>query len=158
MNEDGRAVRNGKKRMMTRSNDVLTETGNQFSNLHFDRYYGAVKILPVRMGAPLSHSHKSILKKARRIGGRAETKLGILKQPRDVTTEADVVYTDVLVSMGQEKERQRRMRMLRRYQINPALLKIPADEIVVMRCIPAHGDQTTDPVTKVPQSLVCAQT
>jgi ornithine carbamoyltransferase len=60
--------------------------------------------------------------------------------------------------MDQEKERQRRMRMLRRYQINSVLLKIPADEIVVMSCIPAHGDQTTDHVMKVPQSLVCAQT
>jgi ornithine carbamoyltransferase len=93
---------------------------------------------PVGLRAPLSHPNKALLKKAREIGERTEMKLSIVKQPRDAATGADVLYTDVLVSMGQEKERQRRMRTFRGYQINSALLKIAADEAVVMRCIPAH--------------------
>jgi ornithine carbamoyltransferase len=107
---------------------------------------------------PGHHPNRAILEKAKEIGERTGAKLGIVKQPRDAARGADVLYTDVWVSVGQEKERQRRMRTFRGYQINSALVKVAAEDAVVMHCLPAHrGLEITDLVMEGPQSLVWTQ-
>ena len=58
--------------------------------------------------------------------------------------DADIIYTDVWVSMGEEEEREKRLKDLAGYQINKELLKKAGKRAVVMHCLPAHrGEEIT---------------
>lgn len=81
----------------------------------------------------------------------------IVRDPREAAEGAHVLYTDVWTSMGQEKERQKRLRAFRRYQINSELLAA-SPEAVVMHCLPAHrGEEITSEVLDGPNSIVLDQ-
>lgn len=78
--------------------------------------------------------------------------------PRQAVRGADVVYTDVWTSMGQERERAKRLRVFRPYQVNAALLKLAKPTCRVMHCLPAHrGEEITDEVMEGTRSLVFEQ-
>ena len=78
--------------------------------------------------------------------------------PRAALRGADVVYTDVWVSMGKERERAKRLKAFRLYQLNRALLKAAKPGCRIMHCLPAHrGEEITDEVMESPQSLILAQ-
>jgi ornithine carbamoyltransferase len=101
---------------------------------------------------------KGILQKAIEIGKGSGAKLDVVRHPKDAAENADVLYTDVWVSMGEEKERQKRMRVFRDYQINAKLLRVAAENVIVMHCLPAHrGLEITDDVIEGKQSVVWAQ-
>jgi ornithine carbamoyltransferase len=102
--------------------------------------------------------NKTILRKANEISETTGAKLSIVRKPSDSITGADVLYTDVWISMGQEKEQKRRMKAFDGYQINSALLKTAAQDAVVMHCLPAHrGLEITDVVLEGKQSLAWTQ-
>ena len=78
--------------------------------------------------------------------------------PRRAVRGADVAYTDVWVSMGQEPERARRLRTFKPYQLNRALLREARPGCRVMHCLPAHrGEEITDEVMESPRSLIFEQ-
>jgi ornithine carbamoyltransferase len=71
---------------------------------------------------------------------------------------ADVIYTDVWTSMGQEQESERRRAMFAGFQINAELLQAAPSHAKVMHCLPAHrGDEITDDVMDGPQSVILLQ-
>lgn len=71
---------------------------------------------------------------------------------------ADVLYTDVWTSMGEEAERDIRLKALHDYQINQALLDVARPECIVLHCLPAHrGEEITDDVIEGPHSVVFDQ-
>ena len=71
---------------------------------------------------------------------------------------ADVLYTDVWTSMGEEAERDIRFAALHEYQINQALLDVARPECIVLHCLPAHrGEEITDDVIEGPHSVVFDQ-
>ena len=71
---------------------------------------------------------------------------------------ADVIYTDVWTSMGQEAEREERLRQFAPYQVNASLLKKAPKHCKVLHCLPAHrGEEITDEVIDGPQSAVFDQ-
>ena len=71
---------------------------------------------------------------------------------------ADVLYTDVWTSMGEEAERDIRFKALHNYQINQALLDVARPECIVLHCLPAHrGEEITDEVIEGPHSVVFDQ-
>lgn len=81
----------------------------------------------------------------------------LLNSPAEAVEGADVVYTDVWASMGQENESAKRRAIFQPYQINSELLS-KAPQAVVMHCLPAHrGDEITDAVIDGPQSVVYDQ-
>jgi ornithine carbamoyltransferase len=81
--------------------------------------------------------------------------LEIVEDPRQGVKGADVIYTDVWTSMGQEKEAAQRREIFRSYQINAALLAETPSHAVVMHCLPAHrGEEITNEVMESPRSLV----
>ena len=89
------------------------------------------------------------------LGGGA---LYLTEDPVMAVTGADVVYTDVWTSMGQEAESERRRRVFPPYQINAALLARARADAIVMHCLPAHrGDEITDEVADGPQSVIFDQ-
>jgi ornithine carbamoyltransferase len=75
--------------------------------------------------------------------------------PREAVRGADVVYADVWTSMGQEAEKERRLKAFGRYQINDDLMKLANRTAIFMHCLPAHrGEEVTDSVIDGPQSVV----
>jgi len=82
----------------------------------------------------------------------------IVRDPCVAAQEADVLYTDVWTSMGQEKEQARRKKTLAVYQVNSRLLAMAHPDAIVMHCLPAHrGQEITDEVLDGPQSVVLDQ-
>ena len=83
--------------------------------------------------------------------GRVE----IHRDPLGAAKGADVLYTDVWASMGQEAEREKRLPIFRGYQINAEVLARAARNAVVLHCLPAHrGEEITEEVIEGPQSAV----
>lgn len=95
-----------------------------------------------------------VIAKVRKLGGR----LTITPDAREAATGADVLYTDVWVSMGQEAEREQRQEAFARYQVSETLLGFAKPSAVVMHCLPAHrGEEITDSVLDGPRSIVLDQ-
>lgn len=92
--------------------------------------------------------------------GKKESKEGIsyYLDPMDAVKNADVLYTDVWVSMGQESEYDERKKIFKNYQINKRLLKEAKKNAIVMHCLPAHrGEEITSDVIDGLQSVVIDQ-
>jgi len=99
-----------------------------------------------------------ILATARRIAKDRGSKIHVADDSVAGVQRADVVYTDVWVSMGQEREKEEREKVFRRYQVNAKLLDHAKKDAVVMHCLPAHrGLEITDEVMDGPQSIVFDQ-
>jgi len=99
-----------------------------------------------------------ILKQAQKIALETGSKLEIVRSPEIASKDADILYTDVWVSMGEEKEKEKRLKTFKGYQINSDLLSIAAEDAVVMHCLPAHrGLEITDDVIEGKQSIVWLQ-
>jgi len=90
-----------------------------------------------------------------RAGGAGISRIEVMRDPFEAAEGADVLYTDVWVSMGQEEERARRQTAFERYQINEALLAVAKRDCLVMHCLPAHrGEEITQYVLEGPHSIV----
>lgn len=99
--------------------------------------------------------HTDILSTARE---SAKSEILILRDPREAAGMADVIYTDVWVSMGQEKETEEKKDKLKAYQVNDALLSCAKKDVIVLHCLPAHrGEEITDEIIDGPHSLVFEQ-
>jgi ornithine carbamoyltransferase len=78
--------------------------------------------------------------------------------PREAAEGADVLYTDVWTSMGQEEERERRLRDLDGFGIDDELVRLAGENAIVLHCLPAHyGEEITEDVLYGPQSAVWDQ-
>jgi ornithine carbamoyltransferase len=89
--------------------------------------------------------------------GIAEAPEGVVlhRDPIEAVGDADVIYTDVWASMGQEVEREERMKRFQGYQVNQALLNRAKKDVIVMHCLPAHrGEEITAEVIDGPRSVV----
>jgi ornithine carbamoyltransferase len=91
---------------------------------------------------------------ARETGGSVE----LTDDPRAAAERADVLYTDVWTSMGQDEERERRLKDLVGYGIDADLVSLAGDDAVVLHCLPAHyGEEITEDVLYGPRSAVWDQ-
>jgi ornithine carbamoyltransferase len=91
---------------------------------------------------------------AREAGGAVE----LSHDPREAAQGADVLYTDVWTSMGQEEEKERRLRDLAGFGIDDELVGLAGDEAIVLHCLPAHyGEEITEDVLYGRQSAVWDQ-
>jgi ornithine carbamoyltransferase len=82
----------------------------------------------------------------------------ITNDPREAVTGADVVYTDVWASMGQETETGKRSEIFRNFQVNGALFSLAKRDAIFMHCLPAHrGDEVTPEVIDSSRSVVFQQ-
>lgn len=88
----------------------------------------------------------------------ADTQVEMIEDPIAAVSGADIIYTDVWTSMGQEAETERRLQVFPPYQINQALVNHARPDCLVMHCLPAHrGEEITDEVADGPNSVLFPQ-
>jgi ornithine carbamoyltransferase len=99
-----------------------------------------------------------LVARAREITQATGGGLALGNDPRAAVKGADVIYTDVWISAGQEEQATRRRRDFVGFQVNDELLAEAAEEAIVMHCLPAHrGEEITDEVLDGPHSVVLDQ-
>ncbi|MBI4391621.1 MAG: ornithine carbamoyltransferase [candidate division NC10 bacterium] len=97
----------------------------------------------------------SILHQAREDAKGTGACIQVLHDPAAAARGADVIYTDVWTSMGQEEERAKRVKVFQPFQVNRALVSLARPDVLVMHCLPAHrGEEITDEVIDGPHSVV----
>jgi ornithine carbamoyltransferase len=95
-----------------------------------------------------------IVAQARKLGG----KVTIINDAETAAKDADILYADVWVSMGDEDERAQRLHDLAPYQINSKLVGLAKSDVIVMHCLPAHrGEEISAEVMDGPHSVVFDQ-
>ncbi|MFZ2323626.1 MAG: ornithine carbamoyltransferase, partial [Ignavibacteriaceae bacterium] len=91
--------------------------------------------------------NKDIVDDAKKFAKYMGSKVEILDDPIAAVKNADIVYTDVWASMGQESEAAERRKKFMKYQVNPKLVKNAKDDYLFMHCLPAHrGDEVVNEV------------
>jgi ornithine carbamoyltransferase len=120
---------------------------------------GAKVGMHVAVGCPKGYEpdHR-IIEAAKEEGLQTGARIEITHDPKIAAKDADVIYTDVWISMGQEHEHQPRMAALAPYQVNRQLMQQAKPNALVMHCLPAHrGEEITEDVLDGPQSVVLDQ-
>jgi ornithine carbamoyltransferase len=132
---------------------VFIGDGNNMVNSWME----AAAILPINftLACPQGYEpNPEIEQRARQNGAR----IIITHSVKEAASEADVIYTDVWASMGQEEEFARRARVFNRFQVNDQVLSMAKAGALVMHCLPAHrGQEITHEVLEGPQSIVFDQ-
>jgi ornithine carbamoyltransferase len=128
------------------------------NNVCHELMFGAVKLgLRMSVASPEGYAPKDMLVK---IASREAQKLGrpaveITSDPMEAVAGADVVYTDVWASMGQEEEAETRAQAFDGYQVTPETMAAAAPDALFMHCLPAHrGEEVAAEVVDGPQSVV----
>ena len=113
----------------------------------------------MNVAAPKGYEpRQDILIRANEIAEKTGARLKISVSPKEAAAGADILYTDVWVSMGEENEEKTKMKTFQGFQINADLLRIAAKDAAVMHCLPAHrGLEITNDVIEGPQSIVWQQ-
>ena len=99
-----------------------------------------------------------IVAKAKKLGESSGSMVEVTNDPAKAVSGADIVYTDVWTSMGQEKEKALRVKAFQGFKIDERLMKKAKKDALFMHCLPAHrGEEVTDEVLDGPQSIVFDQ-
>jgi ornithine carbamoyltransferase len=102
--------------------------------------------------------NEEIVAQAQRIAAKQGKTIEVLEDPMKGVEYADVIYTDVWVSMGDEAQEEERKRVFGPYQVNEALVATAKGDAIVMHCLPAHrGLEITDDIMDGTQSVVFDQ-
>jgi len=120
---------------------------------------GSILGLDVSVGTPKGFEPmKEVVEMALNFAKKSGSKIEIVNDPKEAAKDADVLYTDVWASMGQEAEHDKRVEIMKPFQINSDILKYAKEDAIVMHCLPAHrGEEITDEVLDGPHSVVFDQ-
>jgi ornithine carbamoyltransferase len=112
-----------------------------------------------RMASPAAYGLKdNILNSAKEYAAASGNTLFLTQDPRQAVVGADIVYTDVWTSMGQENETEKRRQAFAGYQVNTQLMSLAKEDAIFMHDLPAHrGEEVTDDVMDGSQSVVFEQ-
>ncbi len=130
------------------------------NNVYNSLVYGGIKLgVNVTIGAPeVYQPSEDFLKVVKPQAEAAGVELAITNDPEKAVAGADIIYTDVWASMGQEDERQVRLKAFQPYQVNEKLMSVAGPQARFMHCLPAHrGEEVTDEVADSEASIIFDQ-
>jgi ornithine carbamoyltransferase len=130
------------------------------NNVCHSLLYGSAKVgMNMNLAVPKGYQPQDfILREAKSLAQKSGAKINLFSKPEEAVKNADVIYTDVWASMGQEKEAKKRKAAFKRYQINKKLLSQAKRGCLIMHCLPAHrGEEITDEVIDSKHSIVFDQ-
>jgi ornithine carbamoyltransferase len=138
---------------------TLTFVGDGNNVAHSLLLGGAMSGMNVRVATPVGFEPiPQVVQRAKEIATEADATVEVTNDPVAASTGADVLYTDVWASMGQEAEASERTLVFRQFQIDQAAVDRAADEVIVLHCLPAHrGQEITDDVLDGSHSAVWDQ-
>ena len=112
--------------------------------------------MDVAVASPAGYEpHPGVVTLAQRMAAETGSQIEIGNDPAALVRDADVIYTDVWASMGQEAEAELRKARFAGFQINESLVSLARPEALVMHCLPAHrGEEITDGVADGPNSAL----
>jgi len=112
--------------------------------------------IDVSVATPKGYKPKGqIVKEAEQEAAKSGSVISFTNNPAQAVKGADIIYTDVWTSMGQEKEYKKRLKAFKGFQINKKLVLLANKGCLVMHCLPAHrGEEITDEVLDGPNSIV----
>jgi len=115
--------------------------------------------MTITLGCPSGYQpDQHVVDLARLQAAKTGAVIELGQDPHVAVKEADVVYADVWISMGREREQARRLRVFAPYQVNSRLVARAKPDAIVMHCLPAHrGEEITADVLEGPQSVVIDQ-
>lgn len=128
------------------------------NNVAHSLMFGAGKMgMDLRVACPPGFEpFPQVIERARELTGSSGGRLLVTSDPREAAREAEVLYTDVWVSMGQEGNRS--IDPFAGFQIGPELIDLADEEVVLMHCLPAHrGEEITADAIDGPRSIVWDQ-
>jgi ornithine carbamoyltransferase len=127
--EQGKALKGMKVAFIGDGNNVATAWAFAAAKLGFT----------LTVASPKGYElHSAVLAEAKPFCQASGGKIELVEDPMAAAVGADIVYTDVWTSMGQESERGERLAAFARYQVGEALMKKAKPDAVVMHCLPAH--------------------
>ncbi len=115
--------------------------------------------MKIRVASPRGYEpDKALIERGRLLAKETGATIEILDDPREAVRDADVVYTDVWTSMGQEGEEEDRKDVFHGYQINQELMGRAKADAIILHCLPAHrGEEITEEMIESPQSAIFDQ-
>jgi ornithine carbamoyltransferase len=122
-------------------------------------YAAALAGLHLTVSSPKDYQlSQPVLDEARRLALGGKGRVDLVADPAEAVKGADMVYTDVWASMGQEDEKETRLAAFSRYQVNAALMSHAKKEAVVMHCLPAHrGEEISAEIMEKHQQTIFGQ-
>lgn len=137
----------------------LVYVGDGNNVLHSLLLGGAAVGMDVTACTPEGYeADQKIFQKAVEIGKETGAQISQEHKPEDAVKGATIIYTDVWISMGDEEEKERRLKAFEGYEVNDALVSLASDEVIVMHCLPAHrGMEISASVMDGPNSVVFDQ-
>ena len=130
------------------------------NNVAHSLMFGGVKLgMDVRVACPEGFEpFPSVVDRCREIAAETRARLVVTNVVAEAAVGAEVLYTDVWASMGQEQEAKERAAVFKRYQLSTEVVDMAHDEVVVMHCLPAHrGEEIAPEVIDGPRSIVWDQ-
>lgn len=127
------------------------------NNMAHSLLHGCSKVgMDIAIASPSGYlPNEEVVNNAKRNAEYMGSKVEIISDPVAAVKNADIVYTDVWASMGQEAEAAERRKHFIKYQVNAELIKNAKDDYLFMHCLPAHrGDEVLDEVIDSPNSVV----
>ena len=112
----------------------------------------------IRVASPAGNEPSDAMLAVARGGATGGAEITVTNDPAEAVAGADVIYTDVWASMGQEAEAAERRQRFQTFQVNAALFEQAANDAIFMHCLPAHrGDEVTDDVADHARSRIFDQ-
>jgi len=130
------------------------------NNVAHSLLYGCSKVgMDITLACPKGYEpNPDVVSKAKEEGKRSGCAVKVTKDLKEAVREADIIYTDVWASMGKEKERGKRLKVFKPYQVNGKLVKKAKEDYIFMHCLPAHrGEEVTDEVADSENSVIFDQ-
>jgi ornithine carbamoyltransferase len=130
------------------------------NNVAHSLLYGCSKVgMNITLACPKEYEpNPEVVSQAKEEGKRSGSKVRVTNDPKEAVRKADIIYTDVWASMGKEKEHEKRVKILKPYQVNLKLIKGAKEDYLFMHCLPAHrGEEVTDEVADSINSVIFDQ-